>query len=160
MLWRTQLGRPFWTMRFERGQVFLAAPATRPGCAASTYRSLSFRPRVLRAVLAHEEVIVVSKVQPVCRWTGRAIGLDLHRDFCEIAICEEGQTYGAGRVAMTAEGIEALADSLLPTDRVVMEVSSASVGGRAPVGGPLPAGGGRVSRRHRHRAGAREDGQA
>ena len=69
-------------------------------------------------------VIVVSKVQCVQRWTGRAIGLDLHRDFCEIAICEEGQTYGAGRVAMTAEGIEALADSLLPTDRVVMEVSS------------------------------------
>jgi transposase len=55
---------------------------------------------------------------------GRAIGLDLHRDFCEVAICEEGQTSGAGRVAMTREGIEALAVSLLPTDRVVMEVSS------------------------------------
>jgi len=68
----------------------------------------------------------VVKVRPVCRWTGRAIGLDLHRDFCEIAICEEGQTHGAGRVAMTPEGIDALADSLLPTDRVVMEVSSAA----------------------------------
>jgi transposase len=60
----------------------------------------------------------------VHRWTGRAIGLDLHRDFCEIAICEEGQVYGAGRVPMTPEGIESLAESLLPTDRVVMEVSS------------------------------------
>ena len=70
--------------------------------------------------------MVVPKLQCVQRWTGRAIGLDLHRDFCEIAICEEGQTYGAGRVAMTPDGIEALADSLLPTDRVVMEVSSAA----------------------------------
>jgi transposase len=66
----------------------------------------------------------MAKAQRVQRWTGRAIGLDLHRDFCEVAICEEGQTSGAGRVAMTREGIEALAVSLLPTDRVVMEVSS------------------------------------
>jgi hypothetical protein len=29
-------------MRFERGLVCLAAPATCPGCAVSTYRSLSF----------------------------------------------------------------------------------------------------------------------
>ena len=64
------------------------------------------------------------RVQQVHRWLGRAIGLDLHRDFCEIAICESGQTYGGGRVKMTAEGIDALAGSLLPTDRVVMEVSS------------------------------------
>ena len=78
------------------------------------------------------------------RWTGRAVGLDLHRDFCEIAICEKGVTHSAGRVPMTPEGIEALVDSLLPTDRMVMEVSSGACGGRAAVGGPLPAGGGRV----------------
>ena len=23
-------------------------------------------------------------------WTGRAIGLDVDRDFCEVAICEDG----------------------------------------------------------------------
>jgi hypothetical protein len=68
----------------------------------------------------------VAKMQSVHRWTGRAIGLDLHRDFCEVAICEEGVTHSAGRVPMTPEGIEVLADSLLPTDRVVMEVSSAA----------------------------------
>ena len=66
------------------------------------------------------------KVQQVRTWLGRAIGLDLHCDFCEIAICESGQTHGGGRVAMTAEGIEALAGSLEPSDRVVMEVSSAA----------------------------------
>ena len=66
----------------------------------------------------------MAKVQQVHRWLGRAIGLDLHREFCEIAICESGQTYGGGRVATTTEGIEAFAASLEPTDRVVMEVSS------------------------------------
>jgi hypothetical protein len=69
---------------------------------------------------------IFHRPQPVCRWTGRAIGLDLPRDFCEVAICEEGVTRGAGRVAMTPGGIEALADSLVASDRVVMEVSSAA----------------------------------
>ena len=102
----------------------------------------------------------MAKAQPVRRWTGRAIGLDLHRDFCEIAVCEEGVTHSVGRVPMTPEGIESLADSLRPTDRVVMEVSSAAVGGRTAVGGPLPAGGGGLSGRHRDRARAGEDRQA
>ena len=26
----------------------------------------------------------------VARWVGRAIGLDVHRDFCVVAICEDG----------------------------------------------------------------------
>jgi transposase len=67
--------------------------------------------------------MVVSQVQPVARWLGRAVGLDLHRDFCVVAICEEGLTYSAGRVPMTVEGLESLVSSLQPTDRVVMEVS-------------------------------------
>jgi hypothetical protein len=43
------------------------------------------------------------------RWVGRAIGLDVHRTFCEIAICEDGVARPAGRVASTPEGIESLA---------------------------------------------------
>jgi transposase len=62
-------------------------------------------------------------VRQVYRWVGRAIGLDLHRDFCEIAICEDGVVRSAGRVKMTPEGLEALAASLEATDRVAMEVS-------------------------------------
>ena len=31
------------------------------------------------------------------RRLGRCIGLDVHLDFIEIAICEEGQVYSAGR---------------------------------------------------------------
>jgi transposase len=67
--------------------------------------------------------LVVQQVQPLQRWTGRAIGLDLHRDFCEVAVCEDGVVRSAGRVEMAAEGLEALAASLAPTDRVAMEVS-------------------------------------
>ena len=65
----------------------------------------------------------MQQVQQVCRWMGRAVGLDLHRDFCEVAICEEGVVRSAGRVKMAPEAIEALAASLAPTDRVAMEVS-------------------------------------
>ena len=39
------------------------------------------------------------------RWTGRAIGLDVHRDFCVVAICEDGEVRIAGRVASTPEGL-------------------------------------------------------
>ena len=57
------------------------------------------------------------------RWIGRAIGLDVHRDFCVVAICEDGVTSSAGRVPATPEGIRALAESLLPSDRVALEVT-------------------------------------
>ena len=33
------------------------------------------------------------------RWVGRAIGLDVHRDFCVVAICEDGKVRSAGRGA-------------------------------------------------------------
>jgi transposase len=57
------------------------------------------------------------------RWVGRAIGLDVHRDFCEVAICEDGEVRSAGRVPSTPEGIGTLAESLLLTDRVALEVT-------------------------------------
>ncbi|HUA48537.1 MAG TPA: transposase, partial [Solirubrobacteraceae bacterium] len=57
------------------------------------------------------------------RWVGRAIGLDVHRDFCVIAICEDGVVRSAGRVASTPEALGTLAESLLPTDRVALEVT-------------------------------------
>jgi hypothetical protein len=34
----------------------------------------------------------------LARWVGRAIGLDVQRDFCEVAICEDGVTRSGGRV--------------------------------------------------------------
>jgi transposase len=62
-------------------------------------------------------------VAALARWVGRAIGLDVHRDFCEVAICEEGVVRSAGRVASSPDGIRALAETLLPSDRVALEVS-------------------------------------
>ena len=59
----------------------------------------------------------------LARWVGRAIGLDVHRDFCVVAICEDGVVRSAGRVPSTPEGILSLAESLLPSDRVALEVT-------------------------------------
>jgi transposase len=58
------------------------------------------------------------------RWVGRAIGLDVHRDFCVVAICEDGKVRSGGRVPSTPEGLRLLADSLLGTDRVALEVTA------------------------------------
>src|SRR3954453_3128603 len=57
------------------------------------------------------------------RWIGRAIGLDVHRDFCVVAICEEGQLRSGARVPSTPEGLALLAESLVPSDRVGLEVT-------------------------------------
>jgi transposase len=59
----------------------------------------------------------------LARWVGRAIGLDVHREFCVVAICEDGVTRSAGRVPSTPDGIRTLAESLLASDRVALEVT-------------------------------------
>jgi transposase len=53
----------------------------------------------------------------------RFIGLDVHLDFCEIAICEDGRVRSAGRVASSPEGLQILADSLGPDDQVALEAT-------------------------------------
>ena len=57
---------------------------------------------------------------------GRCIGLDVHLDFIQIAICEEAKVYSAGRVPATPEGLGTLVDSLDRTDRVALEVTGSS----------------------------------
>src|SRR3954470_1339230 len=57
------------------------------------------------------------------RWVGRAIGLDVNRDFCVVAICEAGEVRSGGRVPSTPEGLEMLANSLSGSDRVALEVT-------------------------------------
>jgi transposase len=54
---------------------------------------------------------------------GRAIGLDVHRDFCEVAIAEDGAVRSAGRVETSPERLELFAQSLGADDRVALEVS-------------------------------------
>jgi hypothetical protein len=45
-------------------------------------------------------------------WVGRAIGLDVHRDFCMVAISEHGRARSGGRVPSAPEGIGALGEIL------------------------------------------------
>ena len=53
----------------------------------------------------------------------RAIGLDVHRDFCEVAIAEAGEVRSAGRIAARPEVLELFAQSLTTDDQVVLEVT-------------------------------------
>ena len=53
----------------------------------------------------------------------RAVGLDVHRDFCEVAIVDAGNVRSAGRVAARPEALELFAQSLAPSDQVVLEVT-------------------------------------
>jgi transposase len=60
------------------------------------------------------------------RAVGRSIGLDVHRDFCEVAICEDGTVRSPGRVETTPEQLELFAQSLARTDRVALEVTGSA----------------------------------
>ncbi len=53
----------------------------------------------------------------------RSIGLDIHRDFAEVAIAESGEVRSPGRIEMTPEALELFAQSLGRTDQVALEVS-------------------------------------
>jgi transposase len=53
---------------------------------------------------------------------GRAIGLDVHLEFCEVAIAEAGVVRSAGRIQTTPERLELFAKSLGSGDRVALEV--------------------------------------
>ena len=54
--------------------------------------------------------------------TMRSIGLDIHRDFCEVAIAEAGEIRSAGRIEMAPEELELFAGSLGKDDQVALEV--------------------------------------
>ena len=51
------------------------------------------------------------------------IGLDVHRDFCEVAISEGGPARSVGRVATRRDRLELFAASFARTDRVVLEAT-------------------------------------
>jgi Transposase len=50
----------------------------------------------------------------------RAFGLDVHRDFCEVAIAEEGRIRSAGRIPTRVESLELFAQSLVASDVVAL----------------------------------------
>jgi transposase len=50
--------------------------------------------------------------------------MDVHRDFCVVAIADQGRVRVVGRIATTPEALELFAASLARTDRVALEVTS------------------------------------
>jgi transposase len=56
----------------------------------------------------------------------RDIALDVHIDFCEVAIAEGGEVRSAGRIEAKPESIELFAQSLGARDRVALEVTGSA----------------------------------
>lgn len=54
----------------------------------------------------------------------RAFGLDVHRDFCEVAIAEGRSIRSAGRVATRVDALELFAQSLAASDVVALEATT------------------------------------
>ena len=86
--------------------------------------------RLARVCCEHESVVVVCPAAlQVLVVEGRGVrgfGLDVHRDFCEVAISERGRVRSAGRVATRVEALEVFAQSLGPDDIVALEATSGS----------------------------------
>jgi hypothetical protein len=53
----------------------------------------------------------------------RQIALDVHRDFCEVAIGERGAVWLAGRIATTPAELELFGQSLAGDDELVLEAT-------------------------------------
>lgn len=96
----------------------VAAPCGLPGCASSAYLSVSFARWFSISLFGVRRCGVSS--------AGRAIGLDVQLEFCEVAVCENGEVCSAGRVESKPEAREVLAASLLSTERVALEVTGSS----------------------------------
>lgn len=54
----------------------------------------------------------------------RSIGMDVHRDFCEVAIAEAGAVRAAGRITTEPEALALFARSLAPDDEVAIEATA------------------------------------
>src|SRR4051794_30674345 len=96
-------------MGFEPG-LFSGRPCDLPGCAASADPSMSFAHRFSPSSTARRNRV-------------RAVALDIHRDFCEVAIVEAGRLRSAGRIKSRPEELKLFAQSLDPRDWVALEVT-------------------------------------
>lgn len=54
---------------------------------------------------------------------GRCIGLDVHRDFAQVAVWEKGRVRDAGRVPTSPEGLREFATGLHRSDKVALEAT-------------------------------------
>src|SRR5205085_5367404 len=63
--------------------------------------------------------------QPTRRYVmgRRCIGLDVHCEFAQVAVWEDGLVRQAGQIVLTDEGLRIFADSLGPEDEVAIEAT-------------------------------------
>src|SRR5919106_1817487 len=90
--------------------------------------------RLARLRLERVSVVVVCPPSPMSttrrrsrlETLGRAIGLDVHLEFCEVAIVEGGVVRSAGRIATSPQQLELFAQSLGREDRVALGVTGSA----------------------------------
>ena len=105
-------------MGFEPVLVSVAAPATCP---------VALRARIRRCRLPVASPAIFNEgEEDKVRRLGRAIGLDVHLEFCEVAIAEDGVVRSAGRIQTTPEQLELFAQSLGADDWVALEVTGSA----------------------------------
>ncbi len=80
----------------------------------------------------------------------RFIGLDVHRDWCDVAIYEDGKVRSAGRITTEPDQLALFAQSLGPEDRVGLETTGNALS-IARIIEPHVAGVLVAARRPRHR---------
>ena len=128
-------------MGFEP-ELFIGRPCDLPGCAASTNPSVSFA-RWFSQTSTDRGGVHDDESRSA---------LDVHRDFCEVAICEDGEVRSAGRVKTTPEELELFAQSLGARRPGGARGDGQRLGGRADPRAARRPGGGRQPGRHRDRA--------
>ncbi len=57
----------------------------------------------------------------------RFIGLDVHKDFCEVAVVEDHACWSGPRVRSTPEDLEVFTQSLGRKDQVVLEATGGAL---------------------------------
>ena len=95
----------------------MAAPATCP---------VALRARIRRCRFAHPLPIhwkAHGREETVATRKRRCIGLDVHRDFAQVAIWQAGVVSQAGTFATTPEGVREFAAGLGPADEVALEAT-------------------------------------
>src|SRR6266511_3732369 len=92
----------------------MAAPATRPA---------ALRARIRRCRLAHLCSRPATRAGEGRSRMRRCIGLDVHREFAQVAIWEAGVIWQAGRIQTTPEALRLFAASLCATDEVALEAT-------------------------------------
>src|ERR687890_895506 len=100
----------------------MAAPATCPVALRARIRRCRFaHPLPIMVVIVARETAMETESSAGSR--RRCIGLDVHREFAQVAIWQGGLVTQAGRFATTPEGVRGFADGLGPSDEVALEAT-------------------------------------